>query len=131
MINHIYFYHEACFSFWSNNCRMALAVDLDKNFMDDDIKSCREITSISLSPLLSKLRSGKPPESFNFFFISEFFSKLSCFCRDTKSALPSLQFLLVPVCSISIPISKFSVLRTLNLYQKNQKKFSLYLKYQF
>ena len=31
MLNPLYFYHEACFSFWSNNCRMALAVALDKN----------------------------------------------------------------------------------------------------
>ena len=106
---------------------MALAVDLDKNCMDDDIECCREIISISVSPLLSKLRSGKPPESSNFFLMSEFFSKLSCFCSDTKSALPSLQFLLLPVCSISIPISKFSILRTQNLHKKS-KYFSMYSK---
>ena len=88
---------------------MALAVDLDRNCMDDDIESCRDMISISVSPFLSKLRAGKPPESSNFFFNSEFFSKLSCFCRDMKSALPSLQFLLLPACSISIPILKVSI----------------------
>ena len=98
-----YSYHAACFSFWSKSWRIALAVDLERSWIEGNTDSRREIGSGWFCSSLTNRRLGRPQESSSFFLISEFFSILSCFCKDVKSDLPSLQFLELPSCSISIP----------------------------